>query len=32
MNCGALGFLVAVGGAIWLAFWAWRWRRVGPSR
>jgi hypothetical protein len=30
MNCGALGFLVAVVGAMWLGFWAWRSGRVAP--
>jgi hypothetical protein len=28
MNCGALGFLVAVVGAVWLGLWAWRFRRA----
>ena len=30
MNCGALGFLIAIVGAVWLGFWAWRFRRVDP--
>lgn len=28
MNCGALGFLGAVVGAMWLGLWAWRFRRA----
>ena len=30
MNCGALGLIVAVLGALWLGFCTWRWR--GKSR
>jgi hypothetical protein len=26
MNCGALALLIAIGGAAWLGFWAWRMR------
>jgi len=34
MNCGALGFLIAIVTALWLLFCTWRWRRrsAPPSK